>query len=60
MVGRPVEELRSRSLPIGPAEVCAERIRAFADAGAERMFLWPLRDELRQLALFMERVALLV
>jgi len=60
MVGRPVEELRSRSLPIGPAEVCAERMRAFADAGVQRIFLWPLRDEARQLELFMERVAPLV
>ena len=42
LVGRPVDELRSRALPIGPAEVCAERMRAFADAGAQRVFLWPL------------------
>ena len=48
------------SLPIGPAEVCAERMRAFADAGVQRIFLWPLRDEARQLELFMERVAPLV
>jgi alkanesulfonate monooxygenase SsuD/methylene tetrahydromethanopterin reductase-like flavin-dependent oxidoreductase (luciferase family) len=60
LVGRPVEQLRSLSLPIGPAEVCAERVRALADAGAERMFLWPLRDPVRQLELFMERVAPLV
>jgi alkanesulfonate monooxygenase SsuD/methylene tetrahydromethanopterin reductase-like flavin-dependent oxidoreductase (luciferase family) len=60
LVGRPVEQLRSLSLPIGPAEVCAERLRAFADAGAERMFLWPLRDPVGQLELFMERVAPLV
>ncbi len=33
LLNRPVEELRSLSLPIGPAEVCAERIAAFADAG---------------------------
>ena len=60
LVGRPVEELRSLSLPIGPAEVCAERMRAFAEAGVQRVFLWPLRDEARQLELFMERVAPLV
>ncbi len=35
-------------------------MRAFADAGAQRVFLWPLRDEVRQLELFMERVAPLV
>ena len=57
LVGRPVDELRSQALPIGPAEVCAERMRAFADAGAQRVFLWPLRDAARQIELFMERVA---
>jgi alkanesulfonate monooxygenase SsuD/methylene tetrahydromethanopterin reductase-like flavin-dependent oxidoreductase (luciferase family) len=56
LLNRPVEELRSLSLPIGPAEVCAERIAAFADAGAQRLFVWPLRDDVRQLELFRERV----
>jgi alkanesulfonate monooxygenase SsuD/methylene tetrahydromethanopterin reductase-like flavin-dependent oxidoreductase (luciferase family) len=60
MVNRPVEALRKLSLPIGPAEVCAERLRAFADAGAERLFVWPLRDDVTQLELFAERVAPLV
>jgi alkanesulfonate monooxygenase SsuD/methylene tetrahydromethanopterin reductase-like flavin-dependent oxidoreductase (luciferase family) len=60
LVGRPADELRALSLPIGPAEVCAERLRAFADAGVQRVFLWPLRDDARQLELFMERVAPLV
>ena len=57
LLNRPVEELRALSLPIGPAEVCAERVAAFADAGAQRLFVWPLRDEVRQLELFRERVA---
>jgi alkanesulfonate monooxygenase SsuD/methylene tetrahydromethanopterin reductase-like flavin-dependent oxidoreductase (luciferase family) len=56
LLNRPLESLRSLSLPIGPAEVCAERIAAFADAGAQRLFVWPLRDEVRQLELFRERV----
>jgi alkanesulfonate monooxygenase SsuD/methylene tetrahydromethanopterin reductase-like flavin-dependent oxidoreductase (luciferase family) len=60
MLGRPVEELRSLSLPIGPAETCAERLAAFASAGVQRVFLWPLRDEAAQLELFRERVAPLV
>jgi alkanesulfonate monooxygenase SsuD/methylene tetrahydromethanopterin reductase-like flavin-dependent oxidoreductase (luciferase family) len=60
VLGRDPEALRALSLPIGPPEVCAERVQAFADAGAQRMFLWPLRDEARQLELFMERVAPLV
>src|SRR5204863_405411 len=44
-----VDALRGLALPIGSAEQCAERITAFADAGAERVFVWPLADELRQL-----------
>ncbi len=56
-LNRPVEALRSLSLPIGPAEMCAERLTAFANAGAQRLFLWPLRDEVKQLELFRERVA---
>jgi alkanesulfonate monooxygenase SsuD/methylene tetrahydromethanopterin reductase-like flavin-dependent oxidoreductase (luciferase family) len=60
MLGRPVEALRSLSLPIGPAETCAERLAAFASAGAQRVFLWPLRDEVTQLELFVERVAPLI
>jgi alkanesulfonate monooxygenase SsuD/methylene tetrahydromethanopterin reductase-like flavin-dependent oxidoreductase (luciferase family) len=60
MLGRQVEALRSLSLPIGPAETCAERLAAFASAGVQRVFLWPLRDEVTQLELFVERVAPLV
>ena len=56
LLGRPVEQLQSLSLPIGPAEVCAERLAAFADAGAQRLFVWPLCDEVRQIELFRERV----
>jgi len=59
-VNRPVEALRDLSLPIGPAEVCAERLGAFARAGAERVFVWPLADPIGQLQLFRERVAPLV
>ncbi len=55
LLNRPVEELRKLSLPICPAEVCAERIAAFVDAGAERLFVWPLRDAVTQLELFRER-----
>lgn len=56
LLGRPVEALRELALPIGPAEVCARRMRAFADAGAQRVFIWPLGDDLRQLELFAEEV----
>ena len=58
MLKRPVESLRH--LPIGSAEACAERLSAFAAAGVERIFLWPLGDDVRQLELFQERIAPLV
>jgi alkanesulfonate monooxygenase SsuD/methylene tetrahydromethanopterin reductase-like flavin-dependent oxidoreductase (luciferase family) len=58
MLGRPVEALRSAPLLIGPSELCAERLAAFVAAGARRIFVWPLADEMRQLELFRERVAL--
>jgi alkanesulfonate monooxygenase SsuD/methylene tetrahydromethanopterin reductase-like flavin-dependent oxidoreductase (luciferase family) len=57
LVNRPVDALRELSLPVGPASLCAERIRAFADAGAQRVFVWPLADDLRQLELFAQSVA---
>jgi probable F420-dependent oxidoreductase len=56
---RPEEELRGRLL-VGPAEECAEKLAAYRAAGAHRIFLWPVEDELRQLATFQERVAPLV
>ena len=60
MLDRPAAALRSLPLPIGPAEVCAERLAAFVAAGARRIFVWPLGDEVRQLGLFRERVVPLV
>jgi alkanesulfonate monooxygenase SsuD/methylene tetrahydromethanopterin reductase-like flavin-dependent oxidoreductase (luciferase family) len=56
VVNRPVEALRDLSLPIGSAELCAERIGAYAEAGAERVFVWPLADGIRQLEAFREKV----
>jgi probable F420-dependent oxidoreductase len=56
MLNRPEEELRRRLL-IGPAQECAEKIAAYRAAGAQRLFLWPVEDELRQLTMFWERVA---
>jgi alkanesulfonate monooxygenase SsuD/methylene tetrahydromethanopterin reductase-like flavin-dependent oxidoreductase (luciferase family) len=44
--------LNRRELPqllIGSAERCAERVAAYAAAGCERIFVWPLHDELRQI-----------
>lgn len=59
LLNRPLEQLRA-VLPVGPAEECAEKMRAFADAGAERVFIWPLADEAEQLRLFASRVIPLV
>lgn len=60
MVNRPADALQQLSLPIGPAEECAEKLASYAESGAQRVFLWPLGDERRQLELFQERVAPLV
>jgi alkanesulfonate monooxygenase SsuD/methylene tetrahydromethanopterin reductase-like flavin-dependent oxidoreductase (luciferase family) len=60
MLGRPAEDLRSAPLLVGPAELCAERVGAWAEAGARRIFVWPLGDEPKQLELFRERVVSLV
>ena len=56
MLRRPVENIRELALPIGPPDLCAERIAAFEQAGAQRIFVWPLADELRQLERFRDLV----
>jgi alkanesulfonate monooxygenase SsuD/methylene tetrahydromethanopterin reductase-like flavin-dependent oxidoreductase (luciferase family) len=43
-------------LCIGPPERCAERLARYADAGCERVHLWPLGDEPRQIELVATRV----
>jgi alkanesulfonate monooxygenase SsuD/methylene tetrahydromethanopterin reductase-like flavin-dependent oxidoreductase (luciferase family) len=55
-IHRPEEDLRAR-LPIGPAELFAEKLSAFARAGVQRVYLWPVADEIRQLERFWEAVA---
>jgi alkanesulfonate monooxygenase SsuD/methylene tetrahydromethanopterin reductase-like flavin-dependent oxidoreductase (luciferase family) len=59
MLNRPPDQLRA-ILPIGSVEDCAQKLTAYARAGAQRVFLWPLADERTQLELFRERVAPLV
>lgn len=54
-LGRSADELRERVL-IGPAEMCAERLGAFARAGVQRALLWPVADPIEQLALIRDRV----
>ncbi len=56
IIDRPQEILRER-LAIGPAEDFAEKLIAYREAGVQRVFIWPVGDEVRQLELFDERVA---
>jgi alkanesulfonate monooxygenase SsuD/methylene tetrahydromethanopterin reductase-like flavin-dependent oxidoreductase (luciferase family) len=58
-VHRPPDLLRER-VPIGPPELFAERLTAFANAGVQRVFIWPVADEVRQLHRFWEEVRPLV
>ena len=54
-VKREPDYLRPR-VCVGPAEHCLELLSRYADAGLERVFLWPLGEESRQLELVAERV----
>ena len=54
-IHRPEELLRAR-LPVGPAELFAEKLSAFARAGVRRVLIWPVADEARQLARFCDEV----
>ena len=50
MLRRDPDALRDQ-LCIGPAEKCAELLSRYAQAGCERVYLWPLGDEPRQIEL---------
>jgi probable F420-dependent oxidoreductase len=54
-LNRPVELLRER-LPIGTPAQCVEKLRKLQAAGVQRVFLWPIADEVSQLAKFHEQV----
>jgi alkanesulfonate monooxygenase SsuD/methylene tetrahydromethanopterin reductase-like flavin-dependent oxidoreductase (luciferase family) len=49
-------ELRAQ-LCVGPPEHCAEVLSRYAEAGCERVYLWPVGDEPRQLGLVARAVA---
>jgi len=53
---RDPDELRDQ-VCVGPAEHCAELLSRYAEAGCERVYLWPLGDERRQLELVAGAVA---
>jgi alkanesulfonate monooxygenase SsuD/methylene tetrahydromethanopterin reductase-like flavin-dependent oxidoreductase (luciferase family) len=48
LVRRDPDELRDR-VAVGPPERVADLFAAYADAGAERLLLWPLADDVAQL-----------
>lgn len=56
LLNRPAEELRERLL-VGTPQACAEKLKAYQMAGVQRVFVWPIKDELDQLALFQKKVA---
>ena len=55
VIHRPESVLRER-LPVGGAASFAEKLDAFRTAGLQRVLIWPVADEQRQLELFCEKV----
>jgi alkanesulfonate monooxygenase SsuD/methylene tetrahydromethanopterin reductase-like flavin-dependent oxidoreductase (luciferase family) len=58
-INRPESLLRER-LPIGPAGAFTDLLLAFKAAGLQRVLVWPVADESRQLQLFIEKVAAVI
>jgi alkanesulfonate monooxygenase SsuD/methylene tetrahydromethanopterin reductase-like flavin-dependent oxidoreductase (luciferase family) len=58
-LNRPVAELRER-LPIGSAQNCAEKLVAYQKVGVQRVYIWPLANELEQIEIFMRQVVPLI
>ena len=56
LLKRDVDELRER-VCVGSAEHCAELLSHYAKAGCQRVYLWPLGDESRQIELAAAEVA---
>ncbi len=56
LLNRDPDELRGQ-VCIGPVEHCAELLARYAEAGCQRVYLWPLGDERRQLELVASEVA---
>ena len=56
LLGRDPEELRAQ-VCVGSVAHCAELLSRYAEAGCERVYLWPLGDEARQIELVAEEVA---
>ena len=56
LLNRDPDELRGQ-VCVGPAEHCAELLSRYAQAGCQRVYLWPLGEEQRQLELVASEVA---
>jgi alkanesulfonate monooxygenase SsuD/methylene tetrahydromethanopterin reductase-like flavin-dependent oxidoreductase (luciferase family) len=56
LLNRPVDQLRERLL-VGSPEVCMEKLAAYKTAGVQRVFIWPIKDEIEQLRIFRQKVA---
>jgi alkanesulfonate monooxygenase SsuD/methylene tetrahydromethanopterin reductase-like flavin-dependent oxidoreductase (luciferase family) len=54
-IHRPEDVLRER-VPVGPAERFAEKLTDFARAGVQKVFIWPVADEVEQLEVFWQTV----
>jgi len=59
MLARVGEELGQR-LPIGSAQECAEKLAVYHNTGVQRVYLWPIADELEQIKIFMGQVVPLI
>ena len=57
---RPIEELRVLKMPTLSQECAGRILRAYRDAGAQRVFVWPIADERAQLERFFADVVPLV
>ena len=55
LLGRDPGELLAQ-LPIGTPEHCVELLDAYAEAGANRILLWPIQDPIHQLEVFSDEV----
>jgi alkanesulfonate monooxygenase SsuD/methylene tetrahydromethanopterin reductase-like flavin-dependent oxidoreductase (luciferase family) len=54
-LNRPAQDLRERLL-VGSPEECAQKLAAYQAAGAQRIMLWPIRDEVHQLETFHQQI----
>jgi alkanesulfonate monooxygenase SsuD/methylene tetrahydromethanopterin reductase-like flavin-dependent oxidoreductase (luciferase family) len=59
LLGRDPDELRGQ-VCVGDAEHCAHLLSRYAAAGCQRVYLWPLGDERRQIELVASEVAPLI